>query len=88
MVKLRDRNGKRWTVQDIAYIEVCDGDGRLAALVSIHDSGRVTVSAPGDDVFARYAEAFGSRVSEVTRKYDTRDIWKRKGGPSQGGTSS
>lgn len=71
LIKLRTKTGKRLKVsEDVSFIEICDMDGRLGALVHIFPSGEIKVCTPGDDSFDRYARFFGSNLTDYAEKID------------------
>lgn len=66
MIKLRTKSGKRLKVaEDIPFIEICDADGNLGALVIQFNNGsEVKVVTPGDDSFDNYVRSFGSKITK------------------------
>lgn len=71
MIKLRTKDGKRLKVsQDIPFIEICDLDGNLGAVVHVFDSGEIKIYTPGDDSFSRYVSIFKSKTTHYAVKAD------------------
>lgn len=56
MLRLRTKDNKKYKVgDDVAFIEICDANGALGALIQITNDGTVTtLYYPGDQTFENY----------------------------------
>jgi hypothetical protein len=55
MIKLRTKENKIFKVkEDVGFVEICDNDGNLGALIHIQDSQRLSLCIPGDPTFENY----------------------------------
>lgn len=64
MIRLRTKTGKRLKVsEDVPFIEICDEDGNLGAVVMQFPKGEIKVVTPGDDSFIRYVKTFKSKIT-------------------------
>lgn len=70
MIRLRTAEGKRLRIsEDVPYIEICDADGNLGALVIQFDNGaEVKIVTPGDSTFDNYVRAFKSKVTQYAER--------------------
>lgn len=68
-VSLRTEKGGVYKLPvGIAFIEVHDGDGNLAALFHMLEAGRMTVSVPGEPTFDRYALTYKLKPSHTVKQ--------------------
>lgn len=67
MIKLRNAEGKCFSVAklDMKFVEICDQDGDIAALVYMPDNTSVSVVQPGDVEFERYVRKFKLQKTSV-----------------------
>ena len=63
-----EKGGAHKLPVNIAFIEVHDGDGNLAALFHMLEAGRMTVSVPGEPTFDRYALTYGLKPSHTVKQ--------------------
>lgn len=65
MLKLRTKNNKRFKVsEDITFIEICDVEGNLGALIHLPTPHEIIIAKPGDTTFERYVRVYGSKLSK------------------------
>lgn len=57
-IKVRLKSGKLYNVKEAAFIEICNDEGKLAALVYPSDDGSVNVCEYGDPPFMRYLTSY------------------------------
>lgn len=48
------------------FVEICDLDGNIGAVVFMDDKGTVRLVGPSDPEAARYAKIFGVKFSQLT----------------------
>lgn len=59
MLKLRTKTNKRFKVaEDVSFIEICDKEGNLGALISINEDGSIEVNLPGERTYENYVQSF------------------------------
>lgn len=60
MIKLRNAEGKCFSVAklDMKFVEICDQEGNIAALVYMPDNTSVSLVQPGDIEFERYIRRY------------------------------
>ena len=65
MLKLRTVDNKKYKLsKDIAFIEICDVDGGLGALIEItNDGSLIQVHRPGDQTFENYILKYKSKLT-------------------------
>lgn len=64
MLKLRTKNNKRYKVaDDVVFIEICDGEGNLGAIIHVMDNGVINISLPGEPTFSNYVKLYGSKTT-------------------------
>lgn len=63
VVNIRDTKGKLYSLKGALFVELCDSDGNLVAVMSLEDKGmtKVKVAYPGDVEFARYKRIFAKQ---------------------------
>lgn len=74
MIRLRTKTGKRLKVaEDVPFIEICDMDGNLGAVVLQFNEGtEIKIVTPGDDSFDNYVKTFKSKVTQYAEKINKR----------------
>lgn len=66
MLKLRNEKGKVLELsKNVKFVEICDLDGNLAAVVYMSSAGRVKIIQQDDEDFARYVTAYNPKLSSV-----------------------
>lgn len=66
MIRVRTTNGSLIVLNDKArFVEICDKNGKVAAVVFVNDYGVVRVLTPGDEEFAKYIRAYKPDVAKV-----------------------
>lgn len=68
MIRLRTKTNKRFKVtEDVNFIEICDNNGSLGAVIHITPEGRISVALPGDVTYENYANAFNSERATLIK---------------------
>lgn len=68
MLKLRDVSGKVWELpKNVAFVEVCDDQGAVCAVVHRLAPNRVAIYSPGDENFNRYLAKYKEDASKVIK---------------------
>lgn len=66
MIRVRTAEGKAYKMADSArFVEICDSEGRVAAIVFQNNNGAVRVVSTEDKEFYRYIKSYGLKPSEV-----------------------
>lgn len=65
MIQIRHKNGDVTEVTSSYAIEILDGLGRLAVVVTQTSAGSVRINTKGDPVFNAYANICGLKPSNV-----------------------
>lgn len=66
MIRVRTVEGKAYKMSDTArFVEICDADGQVAAVVFRTDNGGVRVISTEDKEFYRYIKSYGLKPSLV-----------------------
>lgn len=66
MLRIRTIDGKAYRLQDNArFIEICDNNGNVAAIVFMRDDGSITICRVGEEEFENYVEAFKVSKSKL-----------------------
>lgn len=50
------------------FVEICDEDGKLAAVVFIRDNGILSLVCQGDKDFAKYCKTYGAKEARLITK--------------------
>lgn len=68
MLRLRDTHGKSFDLpHSVAFVEVCDKTGNLAAVIHRIGEDKVAVYTPGDEEFRRYIATYHVTPTQVTK---------------------
>lgn len=69
MIRLRTKTNKTYKIgSDVSFIEICDIDGGLGALIFIDDNtGAIQVTKPGDSIYENYLIKYGVTPSEYVK---------------------
>lgn len=68
MLRLRDVAGKTWELpKNVVFVEVCDAQGAICAVVHRISAKQVSVYLPGDDSFNRYLAKYKETASQVVK---------------------
>ena len=70
-VNLRLKNGKLFNVKDVSFVEVCDDEGYLSALVYLSNTGIVHIHTPDDEQFKRYSSMYKRKATTEVKLDDT-----------------
>jgi hypothetical protein len=56
MLRIRTKTNKTYKIgSDVSFIEICDTEGNLGALIFIEDgSGAIKIARPGDSLYENY----------------------------------
>lgn len=66
MIRVRATDGKSYKLKDSArFVEICDEEGRVGAVVFRKDNGEVRVVSVEDKEFYRYIKSYGLKASTV-----------------------
>lgn len=59
MIKLRTKTNKRFKVaDDVSFIEICDQDGGLGAVLHILPNNEINLSIPGESTYENYVNSY------------------------------
>lgn len=66
MIRIRTVDGKAFKMSDAArFVEICDDNGGLAAVVFQNDNGAVRVVSVEDKEFYRYMKSYGLKPASI-----------------------
>jgi hypothetical protein len=66
MIRVRTVDGKAYKMSPTArFVEICDEEGKVAAVVFQNDNGAVRVISVEDKEFHRYAKSYGLKPATV-----------------------
>lgn len=66
MLKIRSTDGKAYKLNDKAkFIEICDNEGNIAAVVFIRSDGIIRICKLGEEEFNNYITAFRLHTSKL-----------------------
>lgn len=74
MIRLRNKEGKCFTLQGpmaMQFVELCDEDGNLAAVIMAEAPYRTKVIMPGDVEFSSYRQKYGLEQTNVRFEKET-----------------
>lgn len=66
MLRIRTTEGKAYRLHDNArFVEICDNNGNVAAVVFLRDDGSITICRVGEEEFENYISAFKIAKSKL-----------------------
>lgn len=66
MIRVRTTEGKAYKMSDSArFVEICDEEGKVAAVVFQKDNGEVRVVSAEDKEFYRYLKSYNLQPTTV-----------------------
>lgn len=69
MLKLRTKANKQYKIgKDVEFIEICDEDGALGALIHIKENGFIQIARPGDNLFENYLIRYNVPVTTFIKQ--------------------
>lgn len=70
MIRIRHRENKDVVTQELTqayrFVEICDLDGNVGAVVFMDDKGTIRLIGPDDPDATRYAGLYGVKFSKLT----------------------
>lgn len=71
MIKLRTTAGKSYRLApDVRFVEICDKNGGVAAVVFVRDDGSITLYRSGEEEFENYIKAYKAVKAKLIIKHD------------------
>lgn len=66
MIRLRKANGEAQLLPpDVAAVEICSIDGKLARVIIPSHDGKVSSFGPDDEEFRAYARAVNAEIADI-----------------------
>lgn len=71
MLRIRQSTGQTQIIQGTNFVEICDEDGGIAAVVYKDAAGRIRILEPGEEQFSRYISMYASTGAAATKGFMT-----------------
>lgn len=72
-VNIRLKNGKFYNIKDVTFVEVCNEEGMLSAIVYLANDGTVHIHGPEDDQFKRYSSMYRRKATTMLQPEELND---------------